>query len=106
MGMQAKIMAMGRFCIEVANCLDYKRDLYPTGDYGVITTPICVNSTALSEQLAKAFGINPWDFSQHYLSHGFEVNLDLLREIVDEEQVEKFLALREARFKFFFLPEG
>ena len=69
MGMNAEIIAVGRFCHEVVEYMDHSAETYAKTRPGAIVTrlffEICQGST-MSRRLASCLGIDdPRDFNQH-----------------------------------------
>lgn len=108
MGMAAEVIAIGPFSKDIVNNLEYPKELYANVKDG---TKIAQNVFSIdsgsteSQKLAKAFKIDPWNFNQHLLN-SHQADLNLLKELFSEEEVEDFVALRNAGFDFFFLPNG
>jgi hypothetical protein len=109
MGMDAELLAMGRFSQSVVGFLQYPADFYAgIPDDAIIITHVCNAVTSRgSELLAKALGIDPWRFDQHCYRAGVDANLSELEEAIENpEDVVRFLGLREAGFMFHYLPNG
>jgi hypothetical protein len=113
MGMDADVIAIGKFQKSIKHCLDYHPSYYKDVNETskVIVTVFSCNTTDASRRLAKALSIDPWDFNQHNFNPN-QVNITLLREMVeegfleDEKWIDDFLRLKEAGFEFFYRPNG
>jgi hypothetical protein len=106
MGMDAEVLAIGKFSRNLAKYMDYPEKYYARTQDGVsvVSSLFSAVSTARSCELAEAFGVDPWDFNQHHLNPA-RADLAKLREF-EEEHVEKFEALRDAGFEFYYRPNG
>jgi hypothetical protein len=106
MGMSAKIMAIGPFSKELMEHLEYPPKFYSDTNDGA---PIIrflfevYEGSSRSQELAGCFGIEAWNFNQHHLDP-YQADIDKLRSMFDEDEVEDFLAFRTANFDF--LPNG
>ncbi len=58
-----------------------------------------------ARKIAGCFGIEAWNFNQHHLEPD-EADIDKLRSMFGDDEVETFLAFRKAHFDFYFLPNG
>ena len=108
MGMNAEIVGIGTFRRAIVPYLQYPEAFYANTREGVhiIDTIFYVETGSTeSRRLASCFGIDPWDFNQHEFD-GTKADLTSLRELFSDEEVRRFVGLREAGFKFFFLPNG
>lgn len=110
MGMDAELLAIGKFSREIAKHLDYPESFYsdiPEGSLIITGVCNCV-TTRGSELLAEALGISPWRFEEHCnIGRLTTVDLDKMREAVENpSRVDDFIALREAGFHFYYLPNG
>jgi hypothetical protein len=108
MGMNAEIIGVGVFRRGIVPHLQYPADFYANTRDGVnIVESIFVVETGSTEsrQLASCFGIDPWDFNRHELD-ATAANIAALGELFDDKEVQRFKGLRDAGFKFFFLPNG
>ncbi len=108
MGMAAEIIAIGPFSKRIVKHLEYSNELYTNVKEGAKIAQIIfsIDSGSIqSHKLAKAFNIDPWNFDQHHLNP-HEANLTILEELFSPKEVEDFVALRNAGFDFFFLPNG
>jgi hypothetical protein len=107
MGMDAVVIAIGTFSRDLVKHMDYAEEFYAKTRDGanVVRTVFSAITTKASCELAEAFGVEPWDFNQHHLDP-MSANLEKLRIVSDDEQVESFLALRDAGFQFYYMPNG
>ena len=55
--------------------------------------------------MASCFGVQAWDFNTHHLNTT-AADVDKLRGMFDAKEVDAFLALRDAGFQFYFMPNG
>lgn len=109
MGMDAELLAIGKFSAEIAGHLDYPRNFYiDTPEDSTIITGVCdCVTTDGSELLAEALGIDPWQFQEHCNISGENADLEKMGEAIENPaKVNDFVALREAGFKFYYLPNG
>ena len=111
MGMNADIIATGKFRKKLAKYLDYPKDYYegvPTGSW-IITSLFHCPTTTTSEFLARALRIDPWKLGEHRLFM-LEVYLGDLRKFAQDHNFEKdyeaFLALLDSGFTFYYRPNG
>lgn len=127
MGMSAEVLAIGPFRRSLVPFLEHPAGRYTSTREGatlvqrVFHTP---EGSSRSRQLAECLGVEPWDFNTHALDP-WRVNLEALRELLRPRAcpehrvtparepcaaclhpVDTFVALREAGFSFFFLPNG
>ena len=115
MGMDADVIGFGPFRKEIAKYLPYSEEAYDgvKNTSWVVVEFFRVNSTEHSMELAKAFGIDPWDFNKHRVS-GLAVTdktIDDLRrvgehECWDDNEIEGFLKCLKLGFIFFYRPNG
>ncbi|MCP4503921.1 MAG: hypothetical protein GY822_28690 [Deltaproteobacteria bacterium] len=71
MGMNAEILAIGPYNNDVIDALEHDAHRYegtPTGTTIVTQVIVCPGSTT-SRELAKACGIDAWNFAKHQLLH-------------------------------------
>lgn len=59
----------------------------------------------VSMEMASCLGVQAWDFNTHQLNAS-GADIDKLREMFDAAEVDAFLALRDAGFQFYFMPNG
>lgn len=69
MGLDAELIAIGPFSASIVSALEYRSELYEGLAEGatVVTTVLAVGTTEASEELARAFGVGPYDFGRHHL---------------------------------------
>lgn len=112
MGMDADVIAIGRFSKAIAPYLGYPLYSYDDTPEGatVITSLLECCTTYQSGELAEALGIDPWKFEQAH----FDANLvaeEVLQDAIGRDtcgrwEVERFLELRTAGFQFYYRPNG
>ena len=110
MGMDAELLAIGEYHPDVANVLDYLSQFYadtPTGSEIIVLVATCP-TTQSSEGLARALGIDPWQFQEHCRLSGENADLELFQDSVEsgEQSLFCFLKLRAYGFKFYYRPNG
>ena len=106
--MNAEIVAIGTFRRSLVPFLQYPEAYYANTREGVTiaeTVFFIESGTTESRKLADCFHIDPWDFNQHELDPA-GADLEGLRELFGDQDVRSFVGLRDARFRFFFLPNG
>jgi hypothetical protein len=109
MGMDAELLATGKFSQSIVGFLQYPANFYDgIPDGAIIITHVCNSVTSRgSELLAKALGIEPWALDRHCYIAGVNANLSDMEEAIENpEDVVRFLGLREAGFTFHYLPNG
>jgi hypothetical protein len=107
MGCDAEIIAIGPFSKRLVPALGYQEEQYRGVAEGatVITCVFGAFGSTESEKLAQCFGVGRWDLGRHVLDAA-RVDLATLRRDFDEHGTEDFLALREAGFQFYYMPNG
>jgi hypothetical protein len=107
MGCDAEIIAIGPFSKKLIPALGYPEEQYRAVAEGatVITGVFEAFGSTESEKLAQCFGVGRWDLGQHLLDP-LRADLETLRRDFDERGTEDFLALREAGFRFYYMPNG
>lgn len=107
MGCNAEIIAIGPFSKKLIPVLGYSEE-QRRGIAEGTTVITCVfgecSGSTQSEKLAQCFGVGRWDLGRHMLNAA-KADLTMLRDF-DEHSTENFLALREAGFQFYFMPNG
>ena len=114
MGMDAYVIAFGRYQESIKEHLDYPAEFYDDVKLGtpIVTTLFWCYTSNTSRNLATALGCVPWDFNTHRLDVSGIRPDDLLTydglEGMDnlERSVENFKVLRDAGFKFHYMPNG
>ncbi len=107
MGCGAQIIAIGLFSRNLVPALEYPEEQYrgiPEGAT-IITFVFEAFGSTQSEILAQCFGVGRWDLGRHVLDAS-KADLATLRRDFDERSAENFLALREAGFQFYYMPNG
>jgi hypothetical protein len=108
MAMEAEVVAIGNFSSNIAAYLEYSEERYRDTREGVPVLTVLFhvyNGTNASMEMASCFGVDAWDFNTHHLNPA-NANVDKLRRMFDAKEVEAFLALRDAGFQFYFMPNG
>ena len=108
MGLQSVVLGIGPFSREIVPYLGYDEDKHADTREGITIVEYVFFSesgTTESLELAKCFGIDPWDFNQHELDPA-KADLEGLEILFDAESVASFVALERAGFRFFFMPNG
>lgn len=107
MGCDAEIIAIGPFSKGLLLAFGYPEEQYRGVADGtmVITCVFGAFGSTESEKLARCFGVGRWDLGRHALDAS-RADLDTLRRDFDERGTEHFLALCEAGFRFYYMPNG
>ena len=113
MGMNAEIIAIGKFSKNVKDALDYAGYFYDDVKEGtwVITSLFHCNTSSASRDLASALNLDPWDFNTHYFKYN-QLMLAPLQNMIDsdslfdESYIDDFKLLAENGFKFIYRPNG
>lgn len=111
MGMDAYIVAIGPYSEQIADHLCYSRGHYAGIPEGrpIVTELFHCPTTGTSVDLAAAFGVDAWDMGSHHLDPHWVDNRALAgvaEESGFEDSISDFLALRDAGFEFYYLPNG
>jgi hypothetical protein len=107
MGCDATIIAIGPFSKRIVPALGYPEDQYRGVAEGatVITCVFEAFGSTESEKLSQCFGVGRWDLGRHVLDVS-RADLTTLRRDFDERSTGDFVALREAGFQFYYMPNG
>jgi hypothetical protein len=107
MGCDAEVIAIGPFSKKIVSALGYAGEQYQGVAEGatVITTVFEAFGSTESEKLSRCFAVGRWELGRHVLDSS-KADLGTLRRDFDERSTEQFLALREAGFQFYFMPNG
>ncbi len=107
MGCDAEVIAVGPLSQRIIHALEYPPSHYLGVLDGatLITTVFDAMGTTLSQRLAECFGVGAWDLGKHVLDP-FKADLETLRTEFDEKCAMSLVALRDAGFKFYYLPHG
>lgn len=110
MGMAAEVVAIGPYAASLREVLSRPQHLYEGLAHGVVVIDTLfyeygIRGSSASRELAATLGVDPWDFNTHHFDP-MKADLPALRALVGDREVERFVALRSARFRFFFLPNG
>jgi hypothetical protein len=107
MGCDAEIIAIGPFSTKLIPALGYPEEQYRGVAEGatVITCVFAAFGSTESEKLARCFGVGRWDLGRHVLDAS-HADLNTLQREFDEQSTQHFLELREAGFRFYYMPNG
>jgi len=105
MPVEAHVIAIGPYSKRVADALWYQPDRYSAVPEGatILTLVFESVSSTTTHYLTQAFGIGLWDFANHELNPR-TANIELLQEVFGWDWSENFMVLRDAGFRFYFLP--
>ena len=107
MGLDAQLIATGPFHRDLVPFLEYPAERYdavPEGATIVTTVHECVTSDE-SGRLARAFGVGAMELHRHALDPG-AADLALLEAVGERRLVDAFSRLRDAGFRFYYLPNA
>lgn len=107
MGLDAQVIAIGRFSQSVKSALEYDDQYYEDVEQGAIVIT-CVFECLTSDQshkLAKAFGVGAMELGKHHLVASAANRLKL-NEIFDDAAVTRFELLCSHGFEFYYLPRA
>jgi hypothetical protein len=107
MGLDAEVIAIGPFSLEIAGSLEYGAQRYADVEHGatVVTTIFLAPTSVDSHALAAAFGVGAFEMGKHHLD-AHKADLAQLRGLCSERELTDFLNLREHGFEFYYLPNG
>jgi len=108
MSMEAEVIAIGPFSLNVAGFMEYPQERYRETRDGVPVLRVLFHAysgTNVSREMASCLGVQAWDFNTHHLNPSV-ADIDKLRLMFDATEVNAFLALRAAGFQFYFKPNG
>ena len=110
MGMAAEAVAIGPYAESLREVLSRPQRLYDGLADGVVVLDTLfyeygILGSSASRALAAALGVDRWDFNTHHFDP-IEVDLPALRALVGDREVDRFVALRSAGFRFVFCPNG
>jgi hypothetical protein len=111
MGMEAELLAIGKFSKDIVDILSYPYDFYEEVPEGsdICTCVACMPTKDTSIALAKSFGIEPWEFEKHIFIPD-KVDWELLQGIDDctanEDLCKTVRKLIEKNFLFIYRPNG
>jgi len=110
MGMNAELLAIGRYTDSIAAHTDYEIKPVPEGT-PILLTPHHCATTQSSKLLAEACGIEPWDFSAHRIPHrqmaeALKAHKADWKELGGNELVRRVRDLVKAKFTFWYRPNG
>ena len=108
MSMEAEVIAIGPFSPKIAGFMEYPQEHYRDTRDGVPVLRVLFhvyNGTNVSMEMALSLGVQAWDFNTLHLNPTV-ANIDKPGQMFDATEVDAFLALREAGFQFYFMPNG
>lgn len=107
MGLDAQVIAIGTFSRSIVSALEYPPEFYSNVNEGdIIVVNVFIAPTSdISHRLAQAFSVGAFDLGQHHLKPEV-ADLELLADLFGAEDTEQFVALRQAQFHFYYLPNG
>src|SRR5437879_1406076 len=102
MGLDAQLIANGPFSKAVLPGLEYPTQFYAEVEEGatVITNVFTAISSELSHDLARCFAIGAMGLGKHHVDAG-TADLPALKESFGDEDVSRFVLLRDAGFQFY-----
>jgi hypothetical protein len=109
--MYGQVVAIGPFHATLRDVLyDPAARHLRTAEGSIVVEPVFATpeGNSRSRELAGCFGVDPWDFGAHALD-AERADLDRLRAMFRHDApaaADKFVRLRAAGFRFFFLPNG
>lgn len=114
MGRDANIICIGCFQADLEDMLDYPSEWYAETEEGSLVTKsglLNCNTHGQSTELAKALGVEYWDFNTHQLKMDkidWNALIELSKEGTEwnEEQVEHLRTLLKNGFICMFQPNG
>jgi hypothetical protein len=107
MGLDAQVIGIGSFSQKLVAALEYPKDFYNGVSEGaiVVTYVFEALTSEQSHKLAESFGVKAMDLGNHVLKSD-SADLASLEKEFGREAVQKFQMLREAKFKFYYLPNA
>lgn len=113
MGMDANVIGAGPFSQDVVDILDYPAEYYKDTKEGtiVLVSIFLANTTDQSYELARALGVEAWDFNTHKIDPA-KIDRDALVEFacgsveLSVSHVDAFFKLIEKGFIFIYRPNG
>lgn len=107
MGLDAQVIAIGHYSIEVATSLEYGTSFYAGVAPGtvVVTNVFIAGTSGDSHSLASAFGVGAMELGKHKLDPG-RANIAQLTDLFGENSVTQFQCLARHGFNFFYLPNA
>lgn len=105
MPVRAYVIAEGPYSRRFADDLWFPATLYASIPEGTtIFVPVFSSvSSHTTHRLAMAFGVDVWDFARHEL-RAETADIEMLQEDFGWDRPHSFIVLRDAGFRFFFLP--
>lgn len=107
MGLDAQLIAIGPFSKAVLPGLDYPGEFYAGVEDGatVVANVFTAITSEISHNLARCFGVGAMDLGRHHVGAS-RADLHKLKELFGDEDVAKFVILRDAGFQFYYLPNA
>ncbi|GLQ98671.1 hypothetical protein [Dyella mobilis] len=107
MGLDAQVIAVGRFSQNVVSAMEYPAERYLGVEAGqtVVTNIFVAPQSSISYELANAFGVHALDLGRHHLDPE-RADLQKLESMFGEKDVAKFVLLQKNGFNFYYLPNA
>jgi hypothetical protein len=107
MGLDAQVIGIGPFSQKLVPSLDYPKDFYAEVAEGatVITLVFEALTSEQSHKLADCFKVKAMELGNHVLNPDL-ADLVWLENEFGPEAVQNFQVLRQANFKFYYLPNA
>jgi hypothetical protein len=107
MGLDAQLIAIGPFSKAVLSGLDYPGQFYAGVEDGatVVANVFTAITSEISHDLARCFGVGAMDLGRHHVDAG-RADLHKLKGLFGDEDVARFLILRDGGFQFYYLPNA
>lgn len=106
MSVDAKIIVIGPFAPEIADCLDYPADNYKDVDPGTVVVAhyFHCSTRSYSNLLAEAVGTNLTDFRTHNIKPR-NIRWTELSTAFGAEETDQLRRLVAAKFALIYLPD-
>ena len=114
MSMRAELVAIGPFSEDIVKHLCYPPECYEDTKKGntIYTTVDSMCTTSGSKELARALGVEPWDFNQHCFTAEMVDVAGFAEEMKDsrdsnfdlDESIDTINVLKGKGFLFIYLP--
>jgi len=107
MGLDAQLIAIGRFSKTALPGLDYPPNFYAGVEDGatVVTNVITAITSELSHDLARCFGVGAMQLGKHHVDAA-HADVQKLKALFGDEIAGRFVVLRDAGFQFYYLPNA
>ena len=109
MGLDAQLIAVGPFSRSLLPAMEYPANFYADVPEGVtiVRTVFSALTSASSHSLARCFGVGALELGRHALGGAPDADVPALLTVEEfADYVSAFLALREAGFQFYYLPNA